>query len=756
MKLKILWTFLALWGLSYISLFAQPTATIVSLDADSCEIGKAELKILFEGEAPFGVVYRIDNKETGGSSYQIELDKNIFDNNLVDGVWTTTTINISDTSEITLIEVFDNTINAADWKYSLGDNGYGSLDVNGKMTLNINKMPTPIADNFTPQCGYVAPLNATLSDPDHIIYWTEESGAGSFSGGNNTIPNAIFIADSKGLYTLTLTEENGACKATDVIEVDLWGSPNATISGNQIICSNDGTNYSLNVTTEITNGTSPYRYTISNGSLQQTRTGITFADNISIQATEETSWSLIEVVDQRGCEAHVDSLHGEATVVDKKPNPFAGLADDWCQLEGYELQASLEEGETGAWQVHPNVSFVNNNDPKTLASSTVYGAQTLTWLADNGGCSDVATVDITFVEPPTLNLLSPDTAICAGNNALLRTATTSEYYDLVLTYTDGAQTLTANINSINTETFLEPSETTAYQLTAITDNKGCSTELSETFNVVVDYIPELMTGTYDTICGNWTPLNAEILENTTSGHWSSEDGTFSDLSSPTSDFTFNQTAVIDSASVQWLVVNEENLYCRDSAVFKLYFTKEPENVSAGSDTTIYLVDHVVLKPEDWEDGMTVWWESSDPNVIIQFSDDSTYTAFGIPPGTSYLTWTVKSSDDCYISDEITITQNPLTAPNGFSPDGDGINDYFKIGGAENLSNKKLAVFNKKGMLIYDTENLGDYNTGSDIVIWWDGKDNDGNILPADTYYYTFTGDYNGQVFTKKDFVVIKY
>nr|WP_321407524.1 gliding motility-associated C-terminal domain-containing protein [uncultured Carboxylicivirga sp.] len=757
MKLKILWTFFALWGLSYISLFAQPTATIVSSDADSCEIGKAELKILFQGEAPFGVVYRIDNKETGGSSYQMELNKDIFDNDLVDGVWTTTTINISDTSEITLIEVFDNSIDAANWKFSLSDNGYGSTDVSGKMTLNINEMPTPNAGINADTCGYSYKLKGIPDEISTKYYWTSENG--TFDEATNA--DAKFTAATSGTYTVTFNQENGACTATDDVDIWIKGYASSTLSGEQIICSTDGTNYQITTNTNI-NGVPPFTYKLSDGiDGNYTKTVNNVGDNqLLIPATKNATFKVIEIKDGNNCTVDTllsDMLIGTANVIDKKPIAVAGKDSIECSDQIRLYADALQENETGRWifdQSKINIDDATTND--AMATAIEYGQHTFQWEVNNAGCLNTDEVAVTFVEPPTLNLLSPDTAICAGSNALLRTASTSEYYDLVLTYTDGAQTLAANINSINTETILEPSETTAYQLTTITDNKGCSTELSETFNVVVDYIPELMTGTYDTICGNWTPLNAEILENTTSGYWSSENGTFSDPSSPSASFTFDQITVIDSASVQWLVVNEENLNCRDSATFKLYFTKEPENVSAGSDSTIYLVDHVTLQPSGYEDGMTGWWESSDPNVMIQSSTDGSGTASVIPPGTSYLTWTVKSSDDCYISDEITITQNPLTAPNGFSPDGDGINDFFKIGGAENLRNKKLAVFNKKGMLIYDTENLGYYNTGSDLVIWWDGKDNDGNILPADTYYYTFTGDYNGQVFTKKDFVVIKY
>lgn len=70
-------------------------------------------------------------------------------------------------------------------------------------------------------------------------------------------------------------------------------------------------------------------------------------------------------------------------------------------------------------------------------------------------------------------------------------------------------------------------------------------------------------------------------------------------------------------------------------------------------------------------------------------------------------------------------------PQGFSPNGDGINDVFEIEGLLTIYEKfTLKIYNRYGTLIYQSnENEG----------FWDGKANRGNytneVLPVGTYYY---------------------
>jgi gliding motility-associated-like protein len=81
--------------------------------------------------------------------------------------------------------------------------------------------------------------------------------------------------------------------------------------------------------------------------------------------------------------------------------------------------------------------------------------------------------------------------------------------------------------------------------------------------------------------------------------------------------------------------------------------------------------------------------------------------------------------------ELQITNCPPQVPEGFSPNGDSLNDFFNIKGLYNVfMNHELLIYNRNGSLIFS----GDNNTK------WTGQSNRGlggsdNKVPVGTYYY---------------------
>ncbi len=87
---------------------------------------------------------------------------------------------------------------------------------------------------------------------------------------------------------------------------------------------------------------------------------------------------------------------------------------------------------------------------------------------------------------------------------------------------------------------------------------------------------------------------------------------------------------------------------------------------------------------------------------------------------------------------VTVTANVTTVPNtvkipeGFTPDGDGINDNFVIQGIDQYPNAEMIIFNRWGNKVY--ESTGGYNND------WNGTSNfglriGGDKLPIGTYFY---------------------
>jgi gliding motility-associated-like protein len=80
--------------------------------------------------------------------------------------------------------------------------------------------------------------------------------------------------------------------------------------------------------------------------------------------------------------------------------------------------------------------------------------------------------------------------------------------------------------------------------------------------------------------------------------------------------------------------------------------------------------------------------------------------------------------NCEDSAKVKIIVNDLFIPSVITPDGDGKNDYFKI--SEYPGKVGLIIINRWGI-----EEFTDENYSND----WDGRNNKGRELPADTYFY---------------------
>ncbi|MCG8582166.1 MAG: gliding motility-associated C-terminal domain-containing protein, partial [Bacteroidales bacterium] len=72
-----------------------------------------------------------------------------------------------------------------------------------------------------------------------------------------------------------------------------------------------------------------------------------------------------------------------------------------------------------------------------------------------------------------------------------------------------------------------------------------------------------------------------------------------------------------------------------------------------------------------------------------------------------------------------------------SPNGDMVNDFFIIGGADNVQNNKLTVFDISGEVVFETNNFCHPNSPTELG--WNGQKKDGKTEDG-TYYYIFEGD----------------
>jgi gliding motility-associated-like protein len=79
-----------------------------------------------------------------------------------------------------------------------------------------------------------------------------------------------------------------------------------------------------------------------------------------------------------------------------------------------------------------------------------------------------------------------------------------------------------------------------------------------------------------------------------------------------------------------------------------------------------------------------------------------------------------------------IDTNAIVIPSGFSPNGDNMNDNFEILGLESYTSKVLQVYNRYGVLVYESSNYDNSWNGTLL--------NSGDPLPDATYYYVLELD----------------
>ncbi|MDR2449984.1 MAG: S8 family serine peptidase [Prevotellaceae bacterium] len=150
----------------------------------------------------------------------------------------------------------------------------------------------------------------------------------------------------------------------------------------------------------------------------------------------------------------------------------------------------------------------------------------------------------------------------------------------------------------------------------------------------------------------------------------------------------------------------------------------------------------IIEPEDAYNKNVIW--SSDKSSIASIDIEGNLIARAVGSATIKV-YTEDGNFEAYCTVEV--VEN-IYAPQGFSPNGDGVNDYF-VCSLDNRDSYTLTVFDRSGQVHYRS---------SDYQNDWDGTASTGphagNKVPANTYFYSISAKNTGQATT--GFVVVKY
>jgi len=147
-------------------------------------------------------------------------------------------------------------------------------------------------------------------------------------------------------------------------------------------------------------------------------------------------------------------------------------------------------------------------------------------------------------------------------------------------------------------------------------------------------------------------------------------------------------------------------------------------------TNINFGDSIVLETAiSQANGVTYLWSSQDslsctdcPSPTVAPTFQTTYTL------------NVMTDSGCSASASVTIfvdTTQPIFIPNAFSPNGDGVNDFFMIHGSDAVTNVKLIrIFDRWGEVVFKSQNITPNSTENA----WAGKFK-GKNMPSGVYVY---------------------
>ena len=182
------------------------------------------------------------------------------------------------------------------------------------------------------------------------------------------------------------------------------------------------------------------------------------------------------------------------------------------------------------------------------------------------------------------------------------------------------------------------------------------------------------------------------------------------------------------------VVYKTQKGCDSIVPYYVTVLKNPASLSLGNDTCLEEKDSIVLKATGGFTSYT-WINTTTNDSTLKVTQPGKY-------------W-VEVSNSCGTKrDSIEVFKNcdfEIYMPNAFTPNGDGLNDYFGVSGFNKNRLIKLKIYNRWGRLIFET---------NDINKRWDGRHKK-LPQPVGIYiYYVEMESLKGKRITKKGSVTL--
>ncbi|TSE08869.1 gliding motility-associated C-terminal domain-containing protein [Aquimarina algiphila] len=304
-------------------------------------------------------------------------------------------------------------------------------------------------------------------------------------------------------------------------------------------------------------------------------------------------------------------------------------------------------------------------------------------------------------ETATLTISNPSSGITLG------TITTQ---DITITDNDSAPIPTVNL-SVSSNTGTEDVGTvitvTATSTVAVVGDQTIDLDVTGTGITGTDFT---LSGTTITIADGMTTGTVTFTIEDDTAVEGTETATLT-ISTPSSGIT------LGTITTQDVVITDNDLaIC---------------TIEAGEDQEIVEGQEIQLNAMVSNPGTLIWSPSrglSNTNITDPIAN---------PTETTTYTLLFTGSDGCTAEDMVTVFVTPLEEDQtryGFSPDDDGINEYWEINGIDNYPNNKVLIYNRWGDLVFEVDG---YNNTSRVFRGIANRKRSlgGDKLPEGTYFF---------------------
>ncbi len=461
---------------------ASPTA-IISGTTTICNGESTDLTITLTGVGPWDITYNdgsVDVTLTG-----------ITDNSY------TLPVNPVNNTTYTLVSVDDAICSAV------------PADLTGIATVTVNERPTGDITGSATICNGentdltfnlsgVGPWDITYNDgADHTITVNSSPHTLSVSPSTTTTYTITGLSDSQ---CVSLTGD-----LTGAAVVTVNPRPTGVVSGTTTICDGDVAQVSFSLS-----GTAPWNLTYNDGSDHVINNILSSPHIISVSPGTSTTYTLVSVSDNNGCNAQAGEMSGSAVInVNERPTAIISGTETICNGDNASLIVNLTG--TSPWNLTYNdgsdhvINGINDASYSLVVSPNSDATYVITALTDancNADPSDLSGSGTVTVNARPTGVVSGDATICNGESTDISFSFTG-VGPWNLTYNDGASDII--VNNINDNPYVvsvNPSATSVYSIVALSDQlcNSINSDFTGLATVTVNARPTGVVSGDATIC----------------------------------------------------------------------------------------------------------------------------------------------------------------------------------------------------------------------------------------------------------------